>query len=306
MGLRAVNGIARPEQARRTWGVGDGSSVRRPDRAGSLGPGSPSPRSGRRRLASPAHVDAVLDVLAGILACYRGDLSAAQLAAQAAQSRLPDREDRVWPAIRGWVRWLHAEIGAARDDSNEVRDQVSSLWEIPGLEIASEHHVATLARRGAARGRSGLPHPGEAWGWATSHSQPRRWSSTWNECAKVASRLHQSGDLGRFLDGAVRRRVRTFRRRNGPSPLAHGRRAVGTHRSGPRPGLGSAARRRVPRRRRRQTSGSRRATSGQPARGGVGQRSPSRSALTDLVRHGRVDIEADEGTRVVGVPRSSR
>ena len=216
---------------------------------------------------------AVLDVLAGILACYRGDLSAAQQAAQAAQSRLPDREDRVWPAIRGWVRWLHAEIGAARDDSNEVRDQVSPLWEIPGLEIASdimwrpllvaarlEADLAchTLGRRGG--GRPSTPSlAGE------QHIERMR---------KVAARLHQSGDLGVSWMAQFDAECGRFAGAIGPRPLDQGRRAVGARRAGARPGLGTAARRRVPRRRWRQASGSRRATPGRPDRGGVGSATP--------------------------------
>ena len=291
MGLRAVNGIARPEQARRIWGVAMAhlcaaliargrwdEAARRVDRARSVGV------TGTR--------GAVLDVLAGILACYRGDLSAAQQAARAAQSRLPDREGQVWPAIRSWVRWLHAEIGAARDDSDEVRDQVSPLWEIPGLEIASDimwRPLLVAARLEADLARHTLGRRGGVRPSAPSPAGEQHIG----RMRKVAARLHQSGDLGvswmahfdaecgRFageMDPAPWMRVADLWGRVGQvHDQAWALLRVGECHVG---------------------AGNKRAAAGVLRQAGLiaeelGAR-PLDAAITDLVRQARLDIEADE------------
>ena len=291
MGLRAVNGIARPEHARRTWGVGMAhlcaaliargrwdQAARRLDQATSVGV------TGTR--------GAVLDVLSGILACYRGDLSAAQRAAQAAQSRLPDREDRIWPAIRGWVRWLHAEIGAAQDDVDEVRDQVSALWEIQGLEIASdimwrpllvaarlEADLAcrTLGRRGG--GPPSAPNPA-----GEQHME---------RMGKVAARLHRSGDLGRAWTAQFDAERGRFAGATDPAPWIRAAELWGrigqVHDQGwalLRAGECHVA------------AGEKRAAAGVLRRAGlIGEElgaHPLEAALADLVRQGRIDMEADD------------
>ena len=294
VGLRAVNGIARPEHARRTWGVAMAhlcaaliargrwdQAARRLDQARSLGV------TGTR--------GAVLDALAGILACYRGDLSTAQQAAQAAQSRLPDREGQVWPAIRGWVRWLHAEIGAARDDTDEVRDQVSPLWEIPGLEIASDimwrpllvaaRLEADLACRTLGRRGGGRPSSRSVAG--EQHIKRMR---------KVAARLHQSGDLGVSWMAQFDAECGRFAGEMDPDPWMRAADLWGrvgqVHDQGwalLRLGECHVA------------AGNKRAAADVLRQAGLiaeelGAR-PLDAAITDLVRQGRIYIEADEGNQ---------
>ena len=294
MGLRAVNGIARPEQARRTWGVGTAHLC-----AALIARGRWDQAASRLDQATSVGVTgtrgSVLDVLSGILACYRGDLSAAQRAAQAAQSRLPDREDRVWPAIRGWVRWLHAEIGAAQDDLNEVRDQVSALWEIQGLEIASDimwrpllvaaRLEADLARRTLGRRGGGRPStPSLA---AEQHME---------RMGKVAARLHRSGDLGRAWTAQFDAECGRFAGATDPAPWITAAELWGrigqVHDQGwalLRAGECHVA------------AGEKRAAAGVLRQasliGAELAAQPLDAALADLVRQGRIEIEADDDSQ---------
>ena len=194
LGIRAVNGIARPEMARRNWGVATAHLS-----AALMARGRWNQAASRLDQARSLDVTgtrgAVLDVLAGVLACYRGDLSSAREAAKAAQSRLPDHEDRVWPAIRGWVRWLHAEIGAARDDSDTYAARLrrfgrSRDWISPrtscGDHYSSRHDSRPIW----------LVGPSED---GVVRDQPRRalWrNNTCTRCARSRLDSTEPGDLG--------------------------------------------------------------------------------------------------------------
>lgn len=194
VGTRALHGIGRPEQARRNWALATANLS-----AALMATGKWDQVAERldhaRTLGVTGTRASVLDVLAGILACYRGDLSSAEEAARAARAQLPGQENQVWPGIRGWVRWLYAEIAAGHDDIDAVRHQVYPLWEIPGLEIASDilwRPLLLAARLEAdlthqALGRRGGGRPASPTPAGSEHMETLR---------SVAARLRPVGALG--------------------------------------------------------------------------------------------------------------
>jgi DNA-binding CsgD family transcriptional regulator/tetratricopeptide (TPR) repeat protein len=191
---RALSTLGRAEQARRSWAVATAHlcacwvAIGRWDEAAAR-------LAQTRDLGFTGTRGAVLHVLAGILAGYRGETKQAEEAAVAAQSLLPSEEATAWPAIRAWVTWLRMEVAAARDDAEALRALLAPLCQMPGLETASdvawrplllaarvEADLACrhLGRHGGARSRSGDPD-GETY--------PAR-------LEEAAARLHRYGPVG--------------------------------------------------------------------------------------------------------------
>jgi DNA-binding CsgD family transcriptional regulator len=190
----ALSMLGRPEQARRTWAVATAHLC-----ACWLATGRWDEAAARlaqtRELGITGTRGAVLHVLHGVLAGYRGGTKEAEEAAGAATSLLPEQEATVWPAIRAWVGWLRTEVAAAHDDVAAVREVVTPLCGMPGLETASDvaWRPLLLAARVAAalacrrRGRRGGARP--TTGDTDGTAQVARLRA-------AADRLHRHGPVG--------------------------------------------------------------------------------------------------------------
>jgi hypothetical protein len=204
---RALQEIGHAEMARRTWAVATahlaagmaGGRVAGTRAAAQLAPAVAVGVTGTRRV--------VLDVLTGILACQRGDLSVARRAADSAHTQLAGRVEGVWPSIRAWGGWLDAEIAVARDDAGSLRETSYALWRVTGLPIASDiawRPLLVAARVGGRPGRLDIRPTGGA------SVPPRRATqdpSTMERCARSrgAASLGEAGSgLGRPVPGRGR------------------------------------------------------------------------------------------------------
>jgi DNA-binding CsgD family transcriptional regulator len=205
---RALQEIGHAEMARRTWAVATAhlaaawlATGRWDEAAAQLAPAVAVGVTGTRRV--------VLDVLTGILACQRGDLSVARRAADSAHTQLAGRVEGVWPSIRAWAAWLDAEIAAARDDAGSLRETSYALWRVTGLTIASD--IAWRPLLVAARveadlaastfGRRGGERPSAPSDAGSEHME---------RLCEVARSLHRSGRLGQAWDAQFQAEVARF------------------------------------------------------------------------------------------------
>ena len=238
MGVHALNGIARRERARRTWALASAAVA---TALQSLGRWEQA-EARLREAGSSAVVGtrgAVLAVLSGILAAYRGDEAGMTDAVSSVRIHLPEQRDGVWPPIRAWVGWLEAEVAAARDDIEAMRRTVAPLWAMTGLEISSDvvwRPLLVAARFESDRARRAFGRRGGRAVATTAFGTTHMTTLKGVGSATLPDRRPRFGVVG-----SARCRDRSLRGCVGPAGLDRGRGALGSDRAATRTGLGSAS-----------------------------------------------------------------
>ena len=195
VGLHAQHLIGASEHARRTWALATAHVVtsllnvgRWADAETQLAEVTMTGVAGPR--------GAVLDVLTGVLACYRGKPQDGLEALGAAQARLPSGAWQSWPPIRAWLGWLDAEVALGRDDVQELRRNLIPLWNLTGLEIASD--IAWRPMLVAARFEADLASRtfGRRGGRTPATTSTETGAEHMAALATAAQRLHRNGHVG--------------------------------------------------------------------------------------------------------------
>ena len=158
-----------------------------------------------------------LEVEAGLIRSHRGDLEGAENCLRSARSRLPDNAPAWWIAAF-MVRWLAAEIAAARGDHAAARTELTGLlsheegvrtslgWRVLFLAARIEAGAAgtpsSIRQTGADEGRdqsAALPAPGHlgpAWA-AQLAAESRRFAGSAQaaDWEAAAEGLHRTGQV---------------------------------------------------------------------------------------------------------------